>query len=184
MNTEVLITLFKYFARFVPKNVLQKMFVQNSKQMQGYAEVATEVLNTSDELVIPEIDAYVFSANEDFLTKKMKNTQGTVLYVEYGAFNYTPNKIHGVSEKLALHIAHPYAATNNDNLNEMLLMDKLFKVITSILDQMEKDQQALTFCGNSKLIGFPAEVVAIDPPLFYNRTGWMGIFDYSTTNIV
>lgn len=184
MNPEILITLFKYFAKFVPKQVLHKMFVKSSKQIAGYAEVSSEVLTATDDFVIPEIDAYVFSANEEFLTKKIKNSQGTVLYVEYGAFSYTPNRMHGVKEKLALHIAHPYSATNNDNLNEMLLMDKMYKILTSILDQMENDQNALNFCGNSKLIEFPAEVVAIDPPLFYNRTGWMGIFDYSTTNMV
>lgn len=184
MNEEILIRLFKYFAQFVPKPVLRKMFIKSGRQMPGYAEIAAEVLNTPDDRVIQGIDAFIFSANEAFLSKKMKNQKGTVLYIEYGAFSYSPNLTHGVKEKLALHVAYPYSATNNDNLNEMLIMDKMYKVLTSILDRMEKDQNSLHFCGNSQLIEFPAEVVAIDPPVFYNRTGWMAIFDYSTTNIV
>ncbi|MDU1892840.1 MAG: hypothetical protein E6767_19340 [Dysgonomonas sp.] len=184
MNPEVLITLFKYYAQFVPKPVLKKMFVKSRKRLAGYGEISAEVLAAPGELIIPDIDAFIFSANEDFLTKKMKNTKGTVLYVEYGAFSYSPNKSLGVREKLALHVAYPYSATNNDNLNEMLLMDKMYKVLTSILDQMEKDQRSENFCGNSKLIEFPAEVVVIDPAMFHGRTGWMAIFDYSTTNIV
>jgi hypothetical protein len=92
--------------------------------------------------------------------------------------------MHGVKEKLGLHVACPYSASNNDNLNEMLLMNKMHGILCSILDQMEKDQNDLNFCGNTELITFPAEIVAIDPPLFYDRTGWMAIFDYSTTNIL
>lgn len=184
MNQDILITLFKYFAQFVPKPVLKKMFVKTRKQLAGYTEISAEVLAAPDSLIIPDLDAFIFSANEDFLTKKLKNAKGTVLYVEYGAFSYTPNTSLGVKEKLALHVAYPYSATNNDNLNEMLIMDRMYKVLTSILNQMEKDQNSLNFCGNTKLIEFPAEVVAIDPPLFHNRTGWMAIFDYSTTNIV
>lgn len=184
MNQEILVTLFKYFACFVPKPVLKKMFVKSGRQMPGYAEIAAEVLATPGDRVIQDIDAFVFSANEDFLTKKMKNQKGTVLYIEYGAFSYSPNRELGVKEKLALHVAYPYSATNNDNLNEMLIMDRMYRILTSILDRMEADQNTLGFCGNSKLIEFPAEIVAIDPALFYNRTGWMGIFDYSATNIV
>ncbi len=184
MNPEILITLFKYYAKFVPKPVLKSMFKKSSGQIPGYNEIAQEILASPDTYVIPDIDAFIFSANEGFLSKKIKNSKKTVLYVEYGAFSYSPNQTYGVKEKLGLHVAQPYSASNNDNLNEMLIMDKMYKILTSILDQMEKDQKAYDFCGNSKLIEFPAEVVAIDPPLFHDRTGWMAIFDYSTTNIV
>lgn len=183
-NPEILIALFKYYARFIPKPVLKKMFVQAKKQIAGYSEVAAEILAAPDDRVIEGIDAFVFSSNEEFLSKKMKNSDETVLYVEYGALSYTPNQVHGVREKLALHVAYPYAASNNDNLNEMLLMDKMYRILTGILDRMEQDQNELNFCGNSHLIHFPAEIVVIEPKLFFDRTGWMAIFDYSQTNIV
>jgi len=182
MNEDILITLFKFYAKFVPKPVLKKMFVKANKRIQGYSEITAEVLAAPDDRMIQDIDAFIFSANEDFLTKKIKNQKGTVLYVEYGAFRYTPNREHGVKEKLALHVAHPYSAANNDNLNEMLLMNKMYGIITSILNEMEKEQKSLGFCGDTKLVEFPAEIVAIDPAMFYDRIGWMGIFDYSTTN--
>ena len=182
MNEDILIRLFKFYAKFVPKPVLKKMFVKNSKQLPGYNEIAAEVQAAPETHVIKDIDAFVFSANEEFLSKKMKNQKGTVLYVEYGAFRYTPNREHGVKEKIALHVAHPYSATNNDNLNETLLMSRTHSIITYILDEMEKEQNSLGFCGDTKLVEFPAEIVAIDPPTFFDRIGWMGIFDFSTTN--
>lgn len=183
-NQEILLQLFKYYAKFIPKNVLEKMFVKSNKKVPGYNETVAEILGAPDDYVIPEIDAYVFSANEGFLSKKIKNSNKTILYVEYGALSYTPNATHGVKEKLGLHIAHPYSASNNDNLSETLLMNEMHGILCSILDRMEKDQNNLDFCGDTKLIEFPAEIVAIDPPLFFDRTGWMAIFDYSTTNLL
>ena len=185
MNTsQVILTLYKYYSRFVSKPVLAKTFVKPSKQAVGYDEVISEVSNYPDTNVIPAIDAFVFSANEAFVSEKVKNSKGIVLYVEYGAFSYSPNQAGGVKEKLAVHIACPYSPSNNDNLNETLLMDNMHGILCSILDQMELDQKQLLFCGTSKLVEFPAEIVAIDPPLFYDRIGWMAIFDYSTTNIL
>ena len=184
MNQEILIQLFKYFAKFVPKAVLEKMFVKSGNRVEGYAEIASEVLSAPDDLRISDIDAYIFSANEGFLAKKVKNSNKTVLYIEYGAFSYTPNALHGVREKLGLHVAHPYSSTNNDNLNEMLIMNKMHDILCSILDRMETDQRELNFCRSTKLIEFPAEIVTIDPPLFFDRTGWMALFDYSTTNLL
>lgn len=183
-NQETLIYLFKYFAKFIPKDVLKKMFVKSKGSVEGYDEIAAEVLSTSDDLVIPDFDAFIFSPNEAFLSKKMKNSNKTVLYVEYGAFTYSPNEMQGVKEKLALHVAYPYSYSNNDNLNEVLIMNKMHGILCSILDQMEKDQTELNFCASTELITFPAEIVAIDPPLFFDRTGWMALFDYSTTNIL
>lgn len=183
-DQEVLIYLFKYFAKFIPKDVLKNMFVKKKDTEAGYGEISSEVLNAPDDFVIPSIDAFIFSANEDFLKKKLDNSRGTVLYVEYGAFSYQPNTIQGVREKLALHVACPYSASNNDNLSEVLLMQKTHTILCSILDQMEKDQKELNFCGQTELIRFPAEIVAIAPALFYDRTGWMAIFDHTTTNIL
>ncbi len=184
MNADIVLTLFKYYAKFVPKPVLEKMFVKTNGQRNGYEEIAGEVLSATDDYVIPELDAFIFSPNEDFLSKRIKNSNKTVLYVEYGAISYSPDQMNGIKEKLAVHVAQPYAKTNNDNLNETLIMSETYRILTSILDRMEKDQQTLDFCGLRQLIEFPAEIVVIDPNMFYDRTGWMAIFDYTTTNIL
>lgn len=183
-QSDVLISLFKYFAQFVPKRVLEKSFVKPKNKESGYDEVKVEVLSTSEDLIIPDIDAFVFSANEDFVSDKVKNSNGIVLYIEYGAFTYTPNIHQGVKEKLAIHVAYPYNMKNSDNLNESLMMNRMHNILCSILDRMEKDQNSLDFCGNKTLIDFPAEIVAIAPSLFYDRTGWMAIFDNSSTNVL
>lgn len=184
MNQEVLLELFKYFAKFVPKEVLKNMFVKSKNNEPGYDELLAEVMALPDDHVIADIDCYIFSSNEEFLSQKIKNSKSNVLYVEYGAVSYAPNELHGTKTKLGLHVACPYNASNNDNPNELFKMSRQQIILMSILNQMEVDQKSYEFCGDTQLINFPAEIVAIDRRMFYDRTGWMGIFDYSSTNIL
>lgn len=181
---DILIELLKYFSGFVPKDVLKKTFVKYKDAPAGYDQIVAEILALPDDKVIPGIDTFIFSANESFLRQQIVNSKGTVLYVEYGAFSYMPNVDRGIKEKIAVHVATPYNEKNNDNLSESILMNNMHNILCSILDRMEVDQNHLDFCSSRQLINFPAEIVAIDPKLFHERTGWMGIFDNISTQIV
>ena len=176
---DILLELFKYFAKFVPLDVRKKQF-KNGKQ-PGYAEIKADILALPDTFVIPDISAYVISANEEFVLEKVKNSSGVVLYVEYGAVSYNPTIANGISETLALHVAMPYNMKNSDNLNETLLMNKTLNILSQILDQMKQDQLQHDFCGTRELISFPADIVPINSKLFSDRSGWMAIFDHITT---
>lgn len=181
---DILIDLFKYFAQFVPKDVLKKSFVKPQKEELGYDQVRAEALNTPNDRAIEGIDSFVFSANEEFVSDQVKNSKGVVLYVEYGAFTYQPNTLHGVKEHIGITVAYPYSMKSSDNLNESLLMNRMHNILCSILDRMETDQSSLEFCGNKTLIDFPVNIVAITPELFHNRTGWTAVFENSLTNMI
>lgn len=181
---DIIITLFKYFSKFVSKDILQAMLVNpEGSQQPGYAEIEAEILNQPDDYIIDDIEMFVFSTNEKFVSDRMKNVEKISLFVEYGAFNYNPTTPLGIRQKLAVHVAFPYSMANNDNLNETLLMNRMHNVLCTVLDQMEADQADLEFCGTRELISFPAEIVPIEPMLFYDRSGWMAIFDHSVTNM-
>jgi hypothetical protein len=183
-KSDIILTLLKYFSQFVKKEVRQGLFIApDGSRQKGYEELEAEIMSIPEDRVIDDIDLFVVSANEKMVSDKIKNTQHTSLYVEYGSFSYNPSIMQGVREKLAVHVAYPYTIAANDMINENLLMNRMHNNLCSILDQMEKDQNELEFCGNRKLIDFPAEIVAIDPPLFYDRAGWMGIFDSVETNL-
>ncbi|MFT4072808.1 MAG: hypothetical protein QM654_12905 [Dysgonamonadaceae bacterium] len=183
MNQDIIVTLFKYYSKFVSKEVLRKMFKQVSRKSVGYDEVVADILSQNEDAVIPDIDAYIYSANERFVSEKIPNSDGTILFVEYGAFSYDPTSANGISEKLAVHIACPYTMTNNDNMNEALIMNRMYAILCSILDAMQADQSNLNFCGTTKLVNFPVEIVSIDPSTLYDRIGFMAMFDYSTTDL-
>lgn len=181
---DIIITLFKYFSKFVSKDILQAMLVNpEGSQQPGYVEIEAEILNQPDDYIIDDIEMFVFSTNEKFVSDRMKNVEKISLFVEYGALAYNPTSPLGVRQKLAVHVAFPYSMANNDNLNETLLMNRMHNVLCTILDQMETDQTDLEFCGTRELIKFPAEIVPIEPMLFYDRSGWMAIFDHSVTKV-
>lgn len=186
MNTKDLtLDLFKYFAKFVSREVLKKIFVVGpDTQRPGYSETVAELLASDDSAAEKRITNYVFSTNEDFVVDKLRNNSDIILYVEYGTLSYQPNMMNGTREKLAVYIAFPYSMTNNDNLNEALLMNEALSILTCLLNMMEKDQKHEDFCPTKTLINFPAEIVPIDSFRFYDHTGWMAIFDYSETNLI
>lgn len=137
-----------------------------------------------DDRVIEGIDAFIFSANQEFVSDKVKNSKGVILYIEYGAFTYEPNVQHGVKEHIGITVAYPYSMKDSDNLNESLLMNRMHNILCQILDQMETDQTALEFCSNKTLIDFPVNIAAITPEMFHDRTRWTAIFQNSSTNML
>lgn len=182
---DIITSLLKYFSKFVKKEVRQSLFVSpDGSKQKGYDELYAEIMAIPEDLVIDSLDLFVVSANEKMVSDNIRNSQKIALFIEYGSFSYNPAVMSGVREKLALHVAYPYTIANNDLINESLLMNRMHNTLCTILDRMQIDQEQLEFCGNRKLIEFPAEIVAIDPPLFYDRAGWMGIFDSTETNLV
>ena len=185
MNLELIIRLFKYYAQFVPKKALEKIFVvSEDSQPAGYAEAMAEMLNAPDNNVFPDISSYIFSMNEKFVSDKIKNNSDIILFVEYGAISFNPKVAMGTSQKLAVYVAFPLTMANNDNMKEALIMEQTLDILTSIIGKMETDQSTLDFCGNSKLIDFPAEIYPIESYDFYDHSGWMAIFDYEQTDLL
>lgn len=181
---DIIINLLKYYSKFVPKKVLKEMFIKGgSDRHPGYDEIKTEIMSSTDDRVIPDIDTFVFSMNEQYVERRLNNSRDVVLFVEYGAFSYDPTRVNGIQEKLAIHVVFPASKTNSDNIEESLLMNRMHNILTDILKQMEEDQSDLDFCGTKKLIKFPAEIVPVEPMLLYGRAGWMAIFDHEITDL-
>ncbi len=182
MNPNYITSIFKYFSKFIPKSVLTDIFRQPSaSQLPGYAELMAEILAFPDNNRIPSIGAFIVSANEKFVSDKVSNAKGILLYIEYGSLSFDPGIPNGITEKLALSVVREYNIANSDNLNEALLMNECNNILSGILTTLQADQEALDFCGNHQLIKFPAEILPVQPQSFYDRSGWCAFFDNSTT---
>ena len=178
----MILSQFNYFAKFVPIEALKKIFANpEHSQLPGYAETKAEILNAPSAERIDGITNYVFSYNEEFVSDRVKNNKGTMLFVEYGKVSFAPNVADGVRETLALSIVRPYNTANNDNLNETLLMQQTLDMLKSILTAMLDDQRALDACGIGSLINFPAEILPVEPKYFFGNAGWMAVFERSET---
>ena len=178
---DTIIRLFKYFARFVPKPVLSAVFIQpDSSRMAGYAEVETEIMTAPDTRVIPLIARFVVSVNDNFVSERIKNLNGFLLFVEYGKISVNHDRMDGIRQTLALTVAHPFSDANSDNLNEILLMNRALEILDRILRAINEEQHELDFCGGS-LLQWPAEIHPIDPIAMHGCGGWSVTFTNAFT---
>lgn len=179
---DVIISLFRYFSAYVPKSVLSELFrLPDISREPGYDEFVAEVLSTPDDKVIPSINTFVCSANRKYVSDKIKNSDGIVLFVEYGSVLFNPGVTDGVKQKLAVTVCREYNVSNNDNLNEALLMNECGNILSEILQQMQTDQENEDVCGLSNLIVFPADILPVDSDVFFDRSGWTALFDNQNT---
>ncbi|MDR0603111.1 MAG: hypothetical protein LBG80_02260, partial [Bacteroidales bacterium] len=59
---DILLQFILYYAKFVPKTVLNRLFVQPvGTQRTGYSELQTDMLALPATAIIPELENYIFS---------------------------------------------------------------------------------------------------------------------------
>ena len=161
MSEDLIIKLFRYFSRFVPVSVLKETMIQPERsRLPGYSEIQAEIL-TDPELKtrIPEIEKFVFSINEKFVSERIKNSKGIMLVVEYGHFSADFKRANGVNELIDVYVVHNLSDSNSDNLNEVILMNRCLDILLSILKQMISDQGQLDFCPSIELITMPVDII-------------------------
>ena len=186
MSEDLIIKLFRYFSRFVPVAVLKETMIQPERsRLQGYSEIQSEILidtpNPLQNVRIPELKKFVLSINENYVSERIKNSNGFILFVEYGNFTADFLRANGVKESIAVIVAHNFSDANHDNLNEVLLMNRCLDLLMLILQQMIADQGQIDFCSSIDLITMPVDIQVVDPVSFYGCGGWCAMFQNSTT---
>jgi hypothetical protein len=181
-----IITYFlRYYAKFVPKDVLKKLFAQPSgTQKNGYPELAAELLLLPSAHIIPQLRQFIFSVNRKYISDRIKNTKGFILFIEYGDISFTPNAEHGVTEKIGLTVAHELTIQDNDIINETLMMNECYNMLIRILSTMFSDQKNPEYCPISTLINAPVKIQPVEPQFFFDCAGWAAIFDRSNSVLI
>ena len=181
MTPDLIIDILKYYSKFIPKEVLKRIFIQPAKSRdQGYNEIMAEILASPDAQVLPDFDTFVVSQNENFVSERMKNSKKYALFVEYGSFSVNHGIEYGVKENLAVAVVHNFSDNNNDFVNETIHMNNCFRLLNEILITMGDEQAELDFCGAS-LVDPPIDIQPIEPAAFYGCGGWMAKFTKQNT---
>ena len=81
-------------------------------------------------------------------------------------------------------VAHNFSDTSNDNLNEVILMNRCLDILLFIIRQMFADMEQLDFCSALELITTPIDIQVVDPSSFYGCGGWCAMFQNSQTIVV
>jgi len=183
MNQELITNLLRYFSRFVPVAVLKETMIQpDLSQFPGYAQIQAEILaNPALPVRIPDIEKFILSINEKFVSERIKNSKGVILFVEYAQIEANFKKVNGIKQSIAISVAHNFSDSNHDNLNETILMNRCLHILMTILRQMIEDQGQIDFCPHIDLVTMPVDICVIDPKYFYGCTGWCAFFQNSNT---
>jgi len=188
MNEDLIINLFRYFSRFIPIEVLKEIMIQpEHSKFPGYFEIQAEILKNSASLQnvrIPQIEKFIFSINEKFVSERIRNSKGIILFVEYGNISADLKRANGIKQSIAVTVAHNFSDTNNDNLNEVVLMNRCLNILLRIIQQMFTDMGQLDFCSSLELITVPIDIQVVDPSSFYGCGGWCAMFQNSQTIVV
>lgn len=179
MNPDSLLQFILYYAKFIPKTVLDRLFVQpDATQRPGYSNLRSEMLALPEHSIIPEIQNFMFSLNTKFLSDSIKDAKGFLLFVEYGEVSkFTPVIQDGIKETVGITVAHEFNIANNDSINETLLMNQSYNIIIEILKTMYKDMRNPENCPVNTLINFPAKIQPVESQFFFDHCGWSAVFE-------
>lgn len=133
-----ILDIFRYFAAFVPKEALMRVF--NNEDGQDYHEIKTELLSASDELRIPQIKDFIFGIDASSVQQRITSVKGMYLFVDYGnATSYIDRTdVKTDRQHISLTVAIP-TADNADQLRKAIDQDNCLSVIKMIRDQMRED---------------------------------------------
>lgn len=164
-----------YFARFVPMKTRKEIFRQPAtSRLPGYEELKAEILTLSETQAFPEIDSFIVSINDKFVSERVRNSKKHLLFVEYGHINVIrPSGIIYNEMGLTLSVACELSDTTTDMLTESLKMQRNLEIIRAIFEDMKKQNE---LCPALKFIDFPADLMPLDPSLFFNHAGWAASF--------
>lgn len=133
-----ILDIFRYFAAFVPKEALMRVF--NNEDGQDYHEIKMELLSASDELRIPQIKDFIFGIDASSVQQRITSVKGMYLFVDYGnATSYIDRTdVKTDRQHISLTVAIP-TADNADQLRKAIDQDNCLSVIKIIRDQMRED---------------------------------------------
>lgn len=175
IDATVIQEIILYFARFVPVAARREIFKQPAaSRLPGYEELKTEILALPETQVFPEIDSFIVSINDKFVSDRIRNSKKHLLFIEYGNIQIIkPSGITYNETALTLTVACELAESNSDMLTEALKMQRNLEIMQTIFNNMQAENDT---CSIMKYIDIPATLMPLDPSLFFSHAGWAASF--------
>lgn len=139
--TPFLIELFLYYARFVDQKAVTPLFNKGESEILGYDELRQQ-LKTSQDVLIPEIENYIFSSNFEAVQSAVANTKNFFLFVDYGEISAKTDRSNSNIEtaRMAVTIAFRLKKYSGDLIEQLLVSSKCLELLVRIRNTMLRDQ--------------------------------------------
>ncbi len=176
MRIDFIRSLTAYFAGFVSPKTRKEMFrAPKVKQTAEYREIEKQVLETDESNVIEGISDLIVSINNRYVSERLKNSKGYVLFVEYGNVMIDDNGYGVQRADISISVSCDFS-DNADAIDEAVRMERCYSILDRIISRMRAEQQDLNWNPLLTQIEFPASIYTIEPTAFYGRGGWVAMF--------
>lgn len=171
--------IFKYFAAFVPVDVLARTFQLSSGN--EYKAFKTEVLREESDHRLPGITDFIFGIDADMIRQRISSVRGPYLFVEYNRITSTiVTKVDRKDDRF--HVAVSVAIPQPDNYDlvaSALDQDKTLALIGAIQRHMRDDDDPQR---GIQWMEFPATLSVWSSKELSNSHGWSMEFDILGVN--
>lgn len=141
-----LVELYRYFAKFVPLEVLKKNYIKSANEKDA-AQIQTEVLADESDRRIDSIGDFIFIGDSDFVLQKLRNSNKQIFMVDSDKINYTPGVDDGSQMSLGISICEHYNRSNTDVVSELALQNRCLETLKKICKAISADAASECLLG-------------------------------------
>ena len=131
-----LVELYRYFAKFVPLDVLKKNYIKSGTEKDA-AQIQAEVMADKSDLRIASIGDFIFIGDSDFVLQKLRNSNKQIFMVDSDKINYTPGVDDG--SQISLGISEHYNRSNTDVVSELATQNRCLETLKKICRSISSD---------------------------------------------
>lgn len=172
IQRELLSILLEHFAKYIPVETRRASMKQTqSSQTAGYAELQERLLSIDENKAFADIDTYVLSISEKYVSERMRNSKKFILFVEYGNIQVPDHVIDFNDISLSISVAAKLDTGNCDMLQEALKMQQSAEMLSVIVDELKE-----VHCLQQWEVIGSKSFQPLDPSLFFGCGGWSASF--------
>lgn len=168
----ILHDIFVYFARYMNRDVVSALFTKAHGD-EAYDNLRDEALSAATGR-FPDITDYVFGVQEDSVSRRISQVKGIYLFVDYGGITSSEDlrRVKSDELSLAVTVARPVSSAAMDMADELVLSDRLLRIIAAIRDDMRFDDSDSFICR----MLFPNDITPFYARELSNSYGWTLMF--------
>ena len=141
-----LVELYRYFAKFVPLDVLKKNYIKSGTEKEA-AQIQAEVMNDESDRRIDSIGDFIFIGDSDFVLQKLRNSNKQLLMVDSDKLNYNPGVDDGSRMSIGISICEHYNRSNTDVVSELALQNRCLETLKKICRAISGDAESECLLG-------------------------------------
>lgn len=175
-----------YYAKFPAKTGVLKNFKRSNNPSADYTSLKSQVEALPDTSLIPEIEDFLFSTNEEVVAERIRNIKSYFMLFQYGIVRSpAPGRSGARNTTMAssLIIARQHSKNATDTVEEMLHMEKTLQFIVQVANQMKTDNKTL-FCAADRFAENSIDIAPVEPALIYGCVGWVMTFNKNKFTLV